>query len=460
MKINKTKRIGLNIDSWIEALLDENSLEKVFFSNEISVFSGLGTIHDRPVAFYGHNPKIDQGFVSSIGAQKIVQIMDLAFERKIPLISFVCSPGVSVSEGLASGHEYTQVIVRNIKYSGIIPQISIVLGTTMGATAYSATLSDFVLFNKSRSTLMVTGPSVIEKVIGEKVSIKELGGSEVHAQTTGIADFVDKDIASQISRARALVSFLPANALDRPPARTAVHPIDNMPSVPVNSKESFEMKEFALSLCDAGEFMEHRAEYGKSMLCLFAYIGGQPFGIMANQSKFNAGVIDCDTSIKSSRFLRLCDAYNLPIINLIDVPGFMPGKTQEHLGLLRHGASLCQAMQTTTLRYSVVVRKCYGAAAFIMMQTRAQGGQYVWALDNSKIAVMGHDGAASMLEAQMSPEQYYDDYEDPEISKKLGIVDEIISSTQLRDAIIERFRQDSMVNPNDLDNKKMINITP
>ncbi len=442
MKINKTKRIGLNIDSWIDALVDENSFKKVCFEQSLSVFTGLGEVSGLEVAIYGHNPKVDQGFVCSKGALKIAEIMDIAYEKKIPLISLVCSPGVSVNEGLASGHNYTQVIVRNIKYSGIIPQISIVLGTTMGATAYSATLTDFVLFNKSRSTLMVTGPSVIEKVIGEKVSIKDLGGSEVHSETTGIADFVDKDISSQISRARALVSFLPSSSAHNPPLRIETSPVDKIPLIPINSKEAFEMKSFALSLCDSGEYMEFQSGFGRSMLCLFSYIGGRPFGIIANQSKYNAGVIDCDTSVKTAKFLNMCDTYNLPILNLIDVPGFMPGKTQEHMGLLRHGANLCKAMQTSTLRYSVVVRKCYGAAAFIMMQTRAQGGQYVWALKNSKIAVMGHDGASSMLEKNLTEQEYYDDYEDPQISLNQGIVDEIVEAADLRNSLIERINRD------------------
>lgn len=436
-----SKRIGLHYESWLEALVDEGSYKAIVSDENSSVFSGLALINEKKVAIYGHNPKIEQGFVNSVGAHQILELMKVAEELKIPIISLCASAGVSVLEGLASGHAYTKVIVKNIELSGIIPQISIIISQTMGAPAYSATLTDFVLFNKSRSSLMVTGPGVIEQVLGEKVSVRDLGGSEVHAQKTGIADFVDKDISLQLKRARALVSFLPTNNKSHPDKRLSARALQSYPEFSKNIKDVFEIEKFLLGLCDSSEYMEFRKEYGESVLCSFAYIGGHAFGVMANRSMINAGALDCDASFKASRFLRLCDCYNLPILNLIDVPGFLPGIEQEHLGLLKNGARLCQAMQTSTPRFSVILRKCYGAAAFIMMQSKAQGGEYVFALKEARIAVMGYSGAMSMFNEGLSCDEYYDKYENPMIAKELGIVDEIIELGQLRQRLIAKIEE-------------------
>lgn len=454
----KSKRSGLNYEAWLEELFDSNGYQFLFHNNEISTFTGIGRIFGKEVAFYGQNPRIEQGFVCSVGALEIEKIQTLAHSKMIPLVSLICSPGVSVKEGLLSGHHYTKVIVGNIKLSGVIPQISIILGMTQGAPAYSAVLSDFVLFNKSRSSLSVTGPVVIKNLLGVETTIRELAGSEVHAEKTGIADFVDKDIQTQLKRARALISYLPANFKEKPSQRFAVKSRTHMPVIPKSSKEIFNIFEVINYLADDGEFMEFRADYAKSVVCVFCYLGGQNIGIIANQSLHEAGALDKESSLKAARFLKICDSYNIPVINLIDVPGFMPGVEQEHGGLLQSGAQLCQAMQTNGKRFSIILRKCYGAAAFIMMQTRYQGGHYVLSLNDAKIAVMGLDGASTMLGVEMTSEEYYERYESPKVALLHGIIDEIIEMKDLRSRLIK------LVGDNefdcDIENKSRVMITP
>lgn len=439
------KRIGMDPYQWIDEFLDENSFQLINsdkdsenFGNE--VIAGIGQFEGRTVCVYAHNPRIAQGFITSQGADKICAIMDKAFDLGVPVISFMASPGVSVEEGILSGDHYTKVIVRNIKYSGIIPQIAVVLSTTMGAPAYSATLMDYIIFNKVRSSLMVTGPTVIEEVLGEKTSIKELGGSEVHSQKTGIADFVAKDIASQFEKLKQLVRILPSNNIESPPKRRAVLPNAALPEIAKDLKKPLDMYEFIKGLFDNSQVLELKSDFAPSLITALGYIGGNPVGILANQAMHLAGAIDYQAARKGARFLKLCDSYNFPIINLIDVPGFMPGEEQEHNGLLRYGAQMCQAMSTSTPRFSVVVSRCYGAAAYLMMQTKSQGGDFVMALENSRIAIMGYEAAKKMLyqdsEKDMS-DVYYDEYENPENAKKVGMVDQIISADFVREKLID-----------------------
>lgn len=456
----KSRRLGLNPQGWIEEFSDPESFKSVFINEEVSVITGFASIRGRKVALYAHRPSINQGFVCSRGASAISEIMDLAFENEVPIVAFMASPGVSVDEGVSSGDHYTKVITRNIKYSGVIPQISVVIGTTMGAPAYSATMTDFVLFNKARSTLMVTGPAVIDKVLGEQITIRELGGSEVHATKTGIADFVDKDIATQIKRARSLVSYLSNSNIQNAPKRLPMKPTGELPVIPRDTKTPFDIIDLVNGVVDNSEFMSFKHSYGTSLYCLFAYIGGHPVGILANNSFENAGALNCESSAKASRFLKLCDAYNIPIVTLIDVPGFMPGSQQEHSGLLKFGAQMCQSMQTNVPRLSVVVRKCYGAAAFILMQTKNQGGEVVLALDHSRVAIMGLDGAQSMLEQRgidVDEQSYFDKYERPEIALEQGIVDEIISTSNMRERLIHHLENSkNKVNHKELERRHLI----
>lgn len=425
-------RIGMDPQAWIDASLDQNSYHLV---SDKEVICGTGKVMGQEVAFYVQQPRINQGFISSVGAAEILSLMELAQKKAIPLIAYLASPGVSVEEGIKSGEAYTKIIAKNIELSGHIPQLAMVMGTTMGAPAYSATLMDFVICNKARSTLMVTGPAVIEKVIGQKTTLKELGGSKVHAETTGIADRIAPNIQAQLEELKVLLSILPANHKTAPRRFKAAKPSVQM-KLPTSARQAYNINQFIAGLVDESEFFEIKAGFAKNILTGFARIKGQTVAVVANQSTHMAGAIDYLAARKAARFIRLCDNFNFPLINLIDVPGFMPGEQQEHNGLLRYGAQMCQSMQTTTPRISLVVRRCYGAAAFLMMQTRSQGGDYVMALEGASIAIMGYAGAKTMLYPEDGldrSQEYYSQYEDPKIAQQMGIVDEIIAPHNVRD---------------------------
>jgi acetyl-CoA carboxylase carboxyltransferase component len=402
------------------------------------VRTGTGIISGRKVAYYAHDPKINQGFVSSKGAQKICQLMDYAFDNNIPIVSLLCSPGVSVQEGIESGIHYTNVINKNILYSGKVPQIAVVMGMTMGAPAYSATLMDFVLFNKSRSTLMVTGPTVIKEVMGEDTGPKELGGAKLHSEVTGIVDTVDKNITQQLLTLKRLIEILPSSSKHSPPKRFSFMPRQSAPIIPKDAKSPFDMMLAINAIVDCSEIFEIKSNYGKSIITGFSYIDGKLIGILANQSLELSGAINCNASRKASRFLRLCNSYNIPILNLIDVPGFMPGKEQESMGLLRYGAQLCMGLQTSIARMSIVVRRAYGAAAYILIQSKNKGGSLSVALENSKIAIMGYEAAEKMVYKESNEDNsksYYKEYEDPKLSLDAGLIDEIVKFSQVRDVV-------------------------
>lgn len=431
-------RIGMDPKSWVESLF--TSVEYLDLKSQ-EILAGTGTINNSEYAFYAHNLKYEQGFISSEGAIEILRVMELAQTKKTPIIALMASPGVSVKEGIKSGHEYTKVIAKNIELSGYIPQIALVIGTTMGAPAYSATLMDFVIMNKARSTLMVTGPGVIEKVIGQKTNMKDLGGAEVHAKKTGISDRVEPNIAEQINIAKKLLEYLPSWNCGKVSLTKSFTPKSEM-QLPSSPRQAYNMFNFIDGLIDSDSFLEVKSEFAKSVITGFARISGRALGIVANQSIHLAGALDYESARKAARFIRLLDSFNIPLLNLIDVPGFMPGEQQEHHGLLRYGAQMCQSMQTTTPRWSVVVRRCYGAAAFLMMQTKAQGGDYVIALKDSSIAIMGYAGAKTMLyedDGVDRSQEYFKQYEDPQIAKELGVVDEVMDASAVREKLIELY---------------------
>lgn len=432
--------------AWIDALVDAGSFlplqpggpdDACRYGAE--VVCGLAEVGGRGVAVYAIDPRVDRGFVSSEGALKIARLMDRAEDLGVPIVSFLASPGVSVREGLASGEAYTQVITRNIRLSGVVPQLAAVMSVTMGAPAYSATLQDLVLFNEARSHLMVTGPAVVGRMRGEAPTLAALGGATLHAVHTGVCDFVDKRPADQIARLQALLRFLPSHRLEDPPRGRGRAPVRDMPALPARPELAFDMSTLLAGLLDDSAWLEVGEARAGSLVTAFAHLGGHPVGVVANQSLVDGGAITAAAAQKGARFIRLCDAYNVPILNLIDVPGFMPGVEEESAGLLRHGAALCQAMTTGVPRLSVVVRKCYGAAAFVMLQTRSQEGDVVLALEDSRIAVMGFDAAREMVFGDAADEaedaqraRYFAEYESPAVAYRAGMIDEIVSLAQLR----------------------------
>lgn len=434
---------------WIESLIDAHSFlplgseytpeNQPHLKVGAEVITGLAKVNHRPVAVYAHNTGENRGYVTREGAIKIIRLMDKALDLKIPIIAFLASPGISLD--LLSGDEYTQIISKNISLSGRVPQLAVISAPTLGAPAYSAVLMDLLFFNKHRSYLMVTSPMVVQQAIGEKVSMSDLGGAGLHANTTGIADFVDDSTAAQINHVKSLLNFLPSHANELPPIYPAHEPLHPMPVIPANPRVPFNMLELINAIVDGSEVMQYKRSFGQAMICAFVHINGHAVGIVANQSIRFSGAIDSDASQKTSKFIRICDAYSIPILTLIDVPGFMPGKREEQKGLLQHGARLCVAMQTRVPRVSVVVRKCYGAAAFLMMQTKSQDGDLVLALETANLGVMGKE---TTKKVQTTDGQVQEDKTTQPAGEQLqidaslieayslGIIDEIIKPMQIR----------------------------
>ena len=466
--MTKKRRLGLSPHNWLDAFFDADSFLSInsrsdgddvkHFGDE--VIAGVGTVGGVPVAAYAHDPKVDRGFISVQGAEKICRLMDKALAHQTPIVCFLASPGISISEGILSGDAYTKVIARTISMSGAIPQIAVVIGVTMGAPAYSATLMDFILFNKVRSHLMVTSPNVVKDVLGEDTTLAELGGSEMHATKTGLVDFVDKNIEQQIERAKALIRLFPSKACDHARKIASRPPRHLLPKLPIYDNYAFEMSEVIGGLVDGSEFLRYKEGFGKSMICAFAYIDGNPVGILANNCKHLSGAIDTDAASKSARFIRLCDAYGVPILTLIDVPGFMPGSVEEQKGLLRHGAQFCSAMQTSVARISVVIRRCYGAAAYLMMQTASQEGDLVVAVKKSKIGIMGFEAARNVLfsDDERSEDElrefYFNHYESPTLALERGVIDKIIEYEDIRNVLTQHLIWSRRKQPVDMIKKK------
>lgn len=445
---------------WLQYLIDENS-EVPFipprengagFGDEIITL--LARVSGRPVAIWSNRAEINQGYISSQGAIKIQRLMERAVELGIPLVSLVSSIGISVQEGVTSGDEYSRVLMLSAQLSGVIPQITCVMGVNIGAPAYSASLSDFVLFNRLRSHLCVSPPSVVQTMIGQEATFANLGGSDMHSSKTGLANFVDGTIQQQLDRCRWLLEFLPSHSKEDPPRFSSLEPTGPWPEIPFEPQITFDMALVLKALCDRSFFVEYSAQFGTSMLCAWAHIGGHPVGIIANQSLHLSGAIDHKAADKSARFIKLCDQFNIPILTLIDCPGFMPGVEQESAGILSAGARLIQSMNTRVPKLSVVIRKCYGAAAIVLAQTRKWHGDLVLALPSSRNAVMGFQTAKDIKyknDTRSDKElekDYFETQESPDVSFSRGLVDEIVQPKQLRTKLIQHLGFLELKRPN------------
>jgi len=285
---------------------------------------------------------------------------------------------------------------------------------------------------------MVTSPMVVQQAIGEKVTMGELGGSAIHANTTGLADFVDDSLTAQINHVKTMINFLPLYSGEKPPLQTVAEPVHPLPEIPNNPRVPFNMLELINAIVDNSNVIQYKRSFGQAMLCAFVHIHGYAVGIVANQSTKLSGAIDCDAAQKAAKFIRICDAYSIPILTLIDVPGFMPGKREEQKGLLQHGAKLCAAMQTRVPRLSLVVRKCYGAAAFLMMQTKSQEGDLVLALETAHLGVMGKETTSKVQKADGQTQKEDTGKNNAVVDESLaaaftmGLIDELITPIQIR----------------------------
>jgi len=408
------------------------------------VVTGQGTIDGRTVFVFAHDFRIFGGSLGEEHAAKIHRIMDLAEAARAPLISLNDGAGARIQEGVTALAGYGGIFRRNVRSSGVIPQISVMLGPCAGGAAYSPALTDFVFMVCGTSQMFITGPDVVQAVTGESVSHEDLGGGHVHATRSGVATFAYEDETSCLEGVRYLVSLLPSNNQELPPVVASTDPGERsserlLDLVPADSTHSYDMRAVIGEIVDNGDFFELYEGWATNIVCALARIDGHVVGIVANQPISLAGVLDINASEKGARFVQTCDAFNIPLVTLVDVPGFLPGTDQEHRGIIRHGAKLLYAYCNATVpRVQVILRKAYGGA-YIVMDSLSIGADLSFAWPINEIAVMGADGAANVIfrkeiAAASDPaarrieliEEYRDQLVHPYYAAERGLVDDVI----------------------------------
>ncbi|WP_329066214.1 acyl-CoA carboxylase subunit beta [Amycolatopsis sp. NBC_01480] len=418
------------------------------------VVCGWGTVHGRTVFVYAHDFRIFGGALGEAHAQKIHKVMDLAEAAGAPLVSLNDGAGTRIQEGVTALAGYGGIFQRNTRCSGVIPQISVMLGPCAGGAAYSPALTDFVFMVRETSQMFITGPDVVQAVTGEEITQNGLGGADVHAATSGVAAFVYDDEPSCLEDVRYLLSLLPSNNNEAPPHAPTDDPAERrtdrlLELVPTDSSRAYDMCSVLEEIVDDGEFLQVHAGWARNVVCALARMDGHVVGIVANQPAMLAGVLDIEASEKAARFVQTCDAFNIPLVTLVDVPGFLPGVDQEHGGIIRHGAKLLYAYCNATVpRVQLILRKAYGGA-YIVMDSRSIGTDVSLAWPTNEIAVMGAEGAANVIfrreiKAADDPEavrrlkikEYRTELMHPYYAAERGLVDDVIEPAETRSLLI------------------------
>ena len=416
--------------------------------------TGYGRIEGRLVFVFAQDFTVFGGSLSEANAAKIVKIMDLAAKMGAPLIGLNDSGGARIQEGVMSLAGYADIFLRNTLYSGVIPQISAIMGPCAGGAVYSPAITDFILMVNKTSYMFITGPDVIKTVTHEEVTKDQLGGAHTHNQTSGVAHFMAQDDAECLSMIRELLSFVPSNNLDDPPRKACTDPIDRMDEqldsiVPDQSNLPYEMKDVIQRVVDDRYFFEVQEHYAKNIVVGFARLNGKSVGIVANQPAFLAGTLDINASIKGARFVRFCDCFNIPLVTFEDVPGFLPGTNQEYGGIIKHGAKLLYAFAEATVpKLTVITRKAYGGAYCVMASKHIRTDvNYAW--PTAEIAVMGPEGAVDIVYKreleraanrdeirQRKIEEFRDRFANPYVAADRGFVDAVIQPRETRRKLI------------------------
>ncbi|MDR1678987.1 MAG: acyl-CoA carboxylase subunit beta [Prevotellaceae bacterium] len=416
------------------------------------VITGTGTIYGAPVCVYAQDFTVMGGSLGLKHARKITKIMDLALKLKVPCIGINDSGGARIQEGIGALAGYGEIFYRNTLASGVIPQISVILGPCAGGAVYSPALTDFVFVVENISKMFITGPNVIETVLGEKISQEALGGARVHAEITGNAHFYAESEKECFEQIKKLVSFLPWNNSQKAEAITPVAPtfkknIEDI--IPADPKQPYDVRDVIKVLVDKSDFFEVQELFAPNIVIGFGRMDGETVGFVANQPLYLAGVLDCDSSDKASRFIRYCDSFNIPIVTLEDMPGYLPGVDQEHDGVIRHGAKMLYAYSEATVpKMTVILRKAYGGG-YIAMNSRHLGADFVFAWPSAEIAVMGPEGAANIIfrkeimEAadqdamrQEKVQEYIDKFANPYVAASKGYIDAVIEPSETRSLLL------------------------
>ncbi|MBU5257269.1 acyl-CoA carboxylase subunit beta [Tissierella praeacuta] len=421
------------------------------------VVTGYGTVDGRLVFTYAQDFTVVGGSLGEMHAAKICKVQDMALKMGAPIIGFNDSGGARIQEGVDALSGYGKIFYRNTIASGVIPQISVIMGPSAGGAVYSPALTDFIFMVDKTSMMFITGPQVIKSVTGEEVTQEELGGANTHNKISGVAHFVDKTEAECIERIKELLSFLPSNNLEVAPIYAIEDDINRVEErlneiVPVNPNKPYDMKEVIKLLADGGEFFEIQPYYAQNIITGYIRLNGKTIGVVGNQPKVLAGCLDINASDKAGRFIRTCDAFNIPLLNLVDVPGFLPGTEQEYGGIIRHGAKMLYAYSEATVpKVTLIVRKAYGGA-YLAMCSKDLGADQVFAWPNAEIAVMGPDGAANIIfkkdiensddpiiTRQEKIAEYRDTVANPYIAAQRGFVDDILVPSITRPRLISAF---------------------
>ena len=449
----------------VEYLLDDGSFQELdqlarHRSTEASlqdrrpytdgVITGFGSIDGRKVCIFSQDFTVFGGSLGEVFGEKIHKIMDLAVSLGVPVIGINDSGGARIQEGVVSLASYGGIFYRNVLASGVVPQISIIMGPCAGGAVYSPAMTDFIFMVRETSHMAITGPDVVKTVTGEEVSLEELGGAMTHATKSGVANFVCADEKACLDEVRYLLGFLPQNNLEEPPVgavaddpnRRCPELIDLMPPSP---NQAYDMHRVIQAVVDDGDFLEYHALWARNLVCGFARIAGQVVGIVGNQPQILAGVLDIDSSEKAARFVRTCDAFNIPLVTFVDVPGFMPGTDQEYGGIIRHGAKLLYAYcEATVPRIQIITRKAYGGA-YVVMNSKSIGCDLAFAWPSAELAVMGPAGAVEIIyrrELESSPDplarknelidEYTERFANPYIAAERGYIDDVIDPAETR----------------------------
>jgi propionyl-CoA carboxylase beta chain len=463
----------------LELLLDEGSFEEfdMFVAHRCTDFgmqddrpygdgvvTGWGTINGRQVYVFSQDFTVMGGSVSETHGQKICKIMDMAMKNGAPVIGLNDSGGARIQEGVASLAAYGEVFQRNIMASGVVPQISVIMGPCAGGAVYSPAMTDFIFMVKDSSYMFVTGPDVVKTVTNEVVTAEELGGAVTHTRKSSVADAAFENDVEALIEVRRLVDFLPLSNREKPPVRPFFDdPARLEPSldtlVPDNPNTPYDMKELIHKLADEGDFYEIQEEFAKNIITGFIRLEGRSVGVVANQPMVLAGCLDIDSARKAARFVRFCDAFEIPILTLVDVPGFLPGTGQEYSGIIKHGAKLLYAYgEATVPKVTVITRKAYGGAYVVMASKHLQGDfNYAW--PTSEVAVMGAKGAVEILyrseqgdaeKIAARTRDYEDRFANPFVAAEKGFIDEVIMPQSTRKRVARAFaslRSKKLANP-------------
>ncbi|MGB9729852.1 MAG: acyl-CoA carboxylase subunit beta [Thermoprotei archaeon] len=417
------------------------------------VVTGLGKIDGRLAAIFSQDFTVFGGSLGEMYSKKIVKLMDLAAKLGIPIIGLNDSGGARIQEGVVSLEAYGEIFKRNTWLSGVIPQIAVIMGPCAGGAVYSPALMDFVIMVRKTSYMFITGPDVVKTATGEDVTFESLGGADVHAEKSGIAHFVAENDEEALNLVKRLLSYIPSNNMEDPPRVESDDSIDRIDAelesiVPSDPMKPFDVREVIRRVVDNGEFFEIHEKWAPNIVVGFARIGGRSVGIVANQPLYMAGVLDIDASDKASRFIRFLDAFNIPIVTFVDVPGYMPGTAQEHGGIIRHGSKMLYAYAEATVpKITVILRKAYGGS-YLAMCAKSMGADMVYAWPSAEIAVLGPEAAIKILyrkeiQSAKNPEKFIEEkieeyrklFANPYKAAEMGFVDDVIEPRMTRPMI-------------------------